>query len=76
MSRGRHRRAGPATSSDLETFEQVEYLRMKGITVAQGYIFAPPLPGGSYAALLEAAEKPEVKAEGEDTLLVRVSESA
>jgi sensor c-di-GMP phosphodiesterase-like protein len=43
----------------VETFEQVEYLRVKGITVAQGYIFAPPLPGSSYRALIEAAEKPQ-----------------
>ena len=43
----------------VETFEQVEYLRAKDIQVAQGYVFAPPLPGGSYAALLEAMEKPQ-----------------
>jgi len=43
----------------VETFEQVEYLRAKGIRVAQGYVFAPPLPGSSYAALLEAMENPE-----------------
>ena len=42
----------------VETFEQVEYLRAKDIQVAQGYVFAPPLPGSSYAALLEAMEKP------------------
>lgn len=44
----------------VETFEQVEYLRAKGITVAQGYIFAPPLPGSSYLALLQAMEKPRL----------------
>jgi sensor c-di-GMP phosphodiesterase-like protein len=42
----------------VETFEQVEYLRAKHIRVAQGFVFAPPLPGSSYAALLEAMEKP------------------
>lgn len=47
----------------VETFEQVEYLRAKGITVAQGYIFAPPLPGNSYRSLLVAAEKPQPKEE-------------
>lgn len=52
----------------VETFEQVEYLRVKGITVAQGYIFAPPLPGGSYAALIEAAEKPQAESDGEEEL--------
>lgn len=45
----------------VETFEQVEYLRAKGITVAQGYIFAPPLPGSSYLPLLQAMEKPQFK---------------
>jgi len=44
----------------VETFEQVEYLRAKGINVAQGYIFAPPLPGSSYLSLLEAMEKPQL----------------
>jgi sensor c-di-GMP phosphodiesterase-like protein len=52
----------------VETFEQVEYLRVKGITVAQGYIFAPPLPGGSYSALIEAAERPQPKARDESVL--------
>jgi sensor c-di-GMP phosphodiesterase-like protein len=56
----------------VETFEQVEYLRVKGITVAQGYIFAPPLPGGSYGALIEAAEKPQPKAKDDEDLLAEV----
>ena len=42
----------------VETFEQVEYLRAKDIRIAQGYVFAPPLPGSSYAALLDVMEKP------------------
>jgi sensor c-di-GMP phosphodiesterase-like protein len=42
----------------VETFEQVEYLRAKDIRIAQGYVFAPPLPGSSYLALLEVMEKP------------------
>ena len=29
----------------VETFEQVKYLRERGIFLAQGYAFAPPLPG-------------------------------
>ncbi len=45
----------------VETIEQVEYLRAKGITIAQGYVFAPPLLGSSYVALLEAMEKPHPK---------------
>jgi len=46
----------------VETFEQVEYLRAKGILVAQGYVFAPPLPGSSYGSLLEAMDKPAASA--------------
>ena len=38
----------------VESFEQVEYLRAKGVRMAQGYVFAPPLPASSYAALVEA----------------------
>ena len=29
----------------VETFEQVQHLRERGIRKAQGYVFAPPLPG-------------------------------
>lgn len=45
----------------VETFEQVEYLRQKGVQSAQGYIFAPPLPTDSFLALVEAME-PAAKA--------------
>ena len=38
----------------VETFEQVEYLRAKGVRMAQGYVFAPPLPASSFRALVEA----------------------
>lgn len=38
----------------VETFEQVEYLREKGVRMAQGYVFAPPLPASSYLALVKA----------------------
>jgi sensor c-di-GMP phosphodiesterase-like protein len=38
-----------------ETFEQVKYLRERGIYLAQGYAFAPPLPGPMFRQLLEAA---------------------
>lgn len=38
----------------VETFEQVEYLRNKGVRLAQGYVFAPPLPASSFRALVEA----------------------
>jgi sensor c-di-GMP phosphodiesterase-like protein len=40
----------------VESFEQVEYLRLKGVHEAQGYVFAPPLPAGSYLALVNAME--------------------
>jgi len=40
----------------VETFEQVEYLRLKGVHAAQGYVFAPPLPASSFLALVEAME--------------------
>jgi len=39
----------------VENFEQVKYLRDRGISLAQGYAFAPPLPGPQFRALLEAA---------------------
>jgi sensor c-di-GMP phosphodiesterase-like protein len=39
----------------VETFEQVQNLRARGIRRAQGYVFAPPLPGASFLQLLEAA---------------------
>ena len=39
----------------VETFEQVQHLRERGIRKAQGYVFAPPLPGSSFLKLLEAA---------------------
>jgi len=39
----------------VENFEQVKYLRERGIFLAQGYAFAPPLPGRQFRALLEAA---------------------
>jgi sensor c-di-GMP phosphodiesterase-like protein len=40
----------------VETFEQVVALRERGIRTAQGYVFAPPLPGSSFLELLEAIE--------------------
>ncbi|WP_020178494.1 EAL domain-containing protein [Methylopila sp. M107] len=38
----------------VETIEQVEYLRGKGVRMAQGYVFAPPLPARSFKDLVEA----------------------
>ena len=44
----------------VESFDQVEYLRRKGVQQAQGYIFAPPLPASSYIALIEAMDAGKV----------------
>ena len=38
----------------VETMEQIARLRELGVTSAQGYIFAPPLPGHLYVQLAEA----------------------
>ena len=40
----------------VENFEQVVYLREHGISSAQGYVFAPPLPVSAFKQLLEAIE--------------------
>jgi len=38
----------------VERTDQVEYLREHGITAAQGYLFAPPLPGAAFIKLVDA----------------------
>jgi EAL domain-containing protein (putative c-di-GMP-specific phosphodiesterase class I) len=38
----------------VENFEQVVHLRELGIRAAQGYVFAPPLPGNAFLQLVEA----------------------
>jgi sensor c-di-GMP phosphodiesterase-like protein len=40
----------------VESFEQVVHLREIGIRAAQGYVFAPPLPGASFMQLVEAID--------------------
>jgi sensor c-di-GMP phosphodiesterase-like protein len=40
----------------VENFEQVVYLRELGIRSAQGYVFAPPLPGKALLQLVEAID--------------------
>ena len=40
----------------VETFEQVMYLRDLGVRSAQGYVFAPPLPGSAFLQLVEAID--------------------
>jgi sensor c-di-GMP phosphodiesterase-like protein len=59
----------------VETFEQVQHLRERGIRKAQGYVFAPPLPGSSFLKLLDASDpKPalrigQVRAEPADDMM-------
>ena len=40
----------------VENFEQVAQLREIGIRSAQGFVFAPPLPGSAFLQLLEAID--------------------
>ncbi len=47
----------------VETFEQVEHLRELGIRMAQGFVFAPPLPGRSFLELMEAIDPLPTQAE-------------
>ncbi len=48
----------------VENFEQVMHLRELGIRSAQGYVFAPPLPGSAFLQLIEAIDPlPVVAAE-------------
>lgn len=47
----------------VERIDQVEYLREHGISAAQGYVFAPPLPGSAFATLIDAINP--VAADGE-----------
>lgn len=45
----------------VETMQQVERLREIGVTAAQGYVFAPPLPAAVYIELTKRlAPKPDV----------------
>jgi EAL domain-containing protein (putative c-di-GMP-specific phosphodiesterase class I) len=47
----------------VERIDQVEYLREHGINAAQGYLFAPPLPGSAFIKLANAID-PIAKAAG------------
>jgi sensor c-di-GMP phosphodiesterase-like protein len=40
----------------VENFEQVMHLRALGVRLAQGYVFAPALPGSSFLQLVEAID--------------------
>ena len=50
----------------VEDFEQVTYLRHYGINAAQGYIFAPPLPGSSFIELVKALDPRPLEAVAEN----------
>jgi diguanylate cyclase (GGDEF)-like protein len=41
-----------ATAEGIETIEQLDMMRAKGVTDAQGFLFARPLPAGEVAAFL------------------------
>jgi len=49
----------------VENFEQVVHLRDLGIRSAQGYVFAPPLPGSAFLQLIEAIDPIAAASEGE-----------
>ena len=49
----------------VETFEQVTHLRELGVRSAQGYVFAPPLPGSAFLQLVEAIDPMPVAAPAE-----------
>ncbi len=57
----------------VETFEQVQHLRERGVRKAQGYVFAPPLPGPTFLKLLEAAD-PQPASQSEQGGLERADE--
>ena len=40
----------------VENFDQVIHLREHGIGAAQGFVFAPPLPGSAFLQLIEAMD--------------------
>ena len=59
----------------VENFEQVVYLRELGVRSAQGYVFAPPLPGKAFLQLIEALD-PLTAAEPETSLAVAQANAA
>jgi EAL domain-containing protein (putative c-di-GMP-specific phosphodiesterase class I) len=46
----------------VETFEQVVFLRDRGISSAQGFVFSPTLPGAAFVQLVEALDPAVPKA--------------
>jgi sensor c-di-GMP phosphodiesterase-like protein len=56
-----------------ENFEQVMHLRTLGVRLAQGYVFAPPLPGSSFLQLVEAIDPLQAAAADAATERIRAS---
>jgi sensor c-di-GMP phosphodiesterase-like protein len=54
----------------VENFEQVMHLRELGIRSAQGYVFAPALPGKAFLALIEATDPLPAAAPAPNLLVV------
>jgi sensor c-di-GMP phosphodiesterase-like protein len=59
----------------VENFEQVMHLRALGVRSAQGYVFAPPLPGSAFLQLVEAID-PLQPAASDSTVGERLTASA
>jgi sensor c-di-GMP phosphodiesterase-like protein len=57
----------------VENFEQVLLLRELGVRSAQGYVFAPPLPGRSFLQLVEAIDPLPVAAAEQKLASARMS---
>lgn len=49
----------------VESYHQVPYLQELGVQFAQGYLFAPPLPGESFVELIKASFPDAVATENE-----------
>ncbi len=63
----------------VENFEQVVHLRELGIRAAQGYVFAPPLPGSAFLQLVEAIDPlggEKDAAAGDDDVVTTVVDAA
>ena len=60
----------------VENFEQVVHLRELGIRSAQGYVFAPPLPGSAFLQLVEAIDPLPVAAEQDGATVAGRSSAA